>query len=720
MLSLDTRTADLYCPVNKLRAWIVAWYGSGPFVNPRFSRCTLFARNPSEFISKLLVRITMPLRYACRWSLLTLCVFVLVTALQSARAGIGFQPTSSDEMKMTNDPNAPGAPAIILYRQVDRDDNGRTSHQDDYFRIKILTEEGRKYADIEIPYFKDSENIVNIHARSIRPDGTITNFEGKAFDKTIVKAKGLKYLAKTFTLPDVQVGSIIEYFYTHDLSENLIFDSHWILSQDLFTRSAKFSLKPFTSDYQQFTCRWTWQGLPAGGQPPKEGADHIVRLEVQNIPAFQTEDFMPPENEVKARVDFIYSEDTYEPDVDKYWRKTGKKLNEHMESFIGKRKAMEQAVAQIVSPNDSQEQKARKIYARVQQIRNTSYEVHKTEQEQKRSKEKDVTNVEDIWKRGYGDGFHLTWLYLALTRAAGLESYGVWVSDRSNYFFDKRTMDGRKLDANVVLVKVNGKDVFCDPGAAFTPYGILPWTETGVHGLRLDKDGGTWIETSLPASADSRIERKAKLKFDESTGGLEGTLSVSFTGLEGWQRRVEERNEDDAAKRKYLEDEVKECIPAAIELELTNKPDWTNSDTPLVAEYTLKVPGWASAAGRRALMSVGLFSAPEKHLFDHANRVHPIYFEYPFQKVDDVTVELPLGWQVSSTPAAQKEDGHVVGYTLDVDHDAGSLHWKRTLNVDLVLLDSKYYGALRNFFQVVRTGDDAQIILQPAAATTSE
>jgi hypothetical protein len=91
---------------------------------------------------------------------------------------------------------------------VDRDDNGRTSHEDNYFRIKILSEEGRKNADIEIPYYRVSEKVVNVNARTIRPDGSIANFDGKVFDKSIVKAKGLKYLAKTFTLPDVQVGSI--------------------------------------------------------------------------------------------------------------------------------------------------------------------------------------------------------------------------------------------------------------------------------------------------------------------------------------------------------------------------------------------------------------------------------------------------------------------------------------------------------------------------------
>ncbi len=63
---------------------------------------------------------------------------------------------------MTSEPQAPGAPAIILYRQVDRDDNIHTPHEDNYFRIKILTEEGRKHADVEIPFLKASQNVVHV------------------------------------------------------------------------------------------------------------------------------------------------------------------------------------------------------------------------------------------------------------------------------------------------------------------------------------------------------------------------------------------------------------------------------------------------------------------------------------------------------------------------------------------------------------------------------
>ena len=642
--------------------------------------------------------------------------FSIILAVPAGYA-IGFQPVSPDELKMTAEPQAPGAAAIILFRQVDRDDNGRTSHEDDYFRIKILTEEGRKYADVEIPFFKENGSINNIKGRTIKPDGSVVNFDGKVFEKSIVKAKGVKYMAKTFTLPDVQVGGIIEYYYTNDLAENEIYDSHWVLSHELFTKAAKFSLKPYQTDYFPVHLSWSWNYLPKDTSPPAQGADHYVRLQVHDIPAFQTEDFMPPENELKCHIDFNYSEEVLTKDVDEFWKKTAKRLNGELETFVGKRKAMEQAVAQIVSPTDTPEIKLQKIYARVQQIRNTSYEVQKTEQEEKRSKEKDVTNVEDVWKRGYSDGFHLTWLFLGLARAAGFDASGVWISDRRNYFFSAKLMDRRKLDSNVVLVKLDGKDVYFDPGAAFTPFGLLPWIETNVPGLRLDKDGGSWIETTLPASSVSQIDRKADLKLSLETAELEGKLTVTYTGIEALNRRVEERNEDDTNRKKYLEDEVKGFIPVGSDVELTNQPEWKSSSPSLVAVFDLKIPGWVSAAGKRALMPVGIFSASEKHVFDHANREHEIYFEFPSQKVDDITIELPAGWQVSSLPPAQNQDGHVIAYTLKAENDHGKLHLARTLNVNFLLLDKKYYAALRSFFQQVRTSDEEQIVLVPGVAT---
>ncbi len=649
------------------------------------------------------------LRRRLSFFVLIFCTCALVRSPHSANAD-EWQPINPAELSMTSVPEAPGAAAVILYRQVDRNDAANFEYN--YKRIKILTDEGRKYANIEIPFVKEIGDVHAIKARTIRPDGTIANFEGKPLEKMIVKAKGVKYLAKVIILPDVQAGSIIEYHYITELKAYQVFNSHWILSEELFTKHAKFSLKP--SGY--FPVNWSWQSLPPGTAPPKNEFK-IVSLETNNVPAFQTEDYMPPQNEMKARVDFVYSEND-ERTPEKFWKNEGKKQNDRVESFVGKRKAMEQAVAQIVAPGDTPEVKLRKIYERVQKIRNTGYEEELTEQEKKRGKQKNINNVDDLWKNGYGTGSEITWLFLGLARAAGLQAYPVLVSRRNEYLFQPNSMDPHQLNDNVVLVKLDGKDTYYDPGTAFTPFGILPWPETFVHGLRLDKDGGEWVSTSLPDSSVSHIDRKAVLKLTQE-GSLEGKLTITFAGLEALSIRIQERLEDAAARKKYIEDQVREFIPVGIDLDLTNTPDWSSSTPTLVAEFDVKIQGWASAAGRRALIPVGLFGGPEKHVFEHAARVHPIYFDFPTARLDDVTIELPLDWKVSSVPKGRTDAGKVCAYNTTYENKQGTLHLTRSLRIDTISLETKYYGALRNFFQVVRDGDEQQIVLQPGGTAAA-
>lgn len=79
--------------------------------------------------------------------------------------------------------------------------------------------------------------------------------------------------------------------------------------------------------------------------------------------------------------------------------------------------------------------------------------------------------------------------------------------------------------------------------------------------------------------------------------------------------------------------------------------------------------------------------------------MHPLYFEFPSQTRDDVKLQLPLAWSVKSVPPAQNQDQKLVAYTLKVEDDKGEERIVRQLKLDLLGLDQKYYGALRNFFQ---------------------
>jgi hypothetical protein len=643
---------------------------------------------------------------------LLLCLCALMFTPSSGIAD-DWQPISQEELKMTSVPEAPGAPAVILYRQVDRDD--QTNREYNYVRIKILTEEGRKHGDVEIPYLRENAEVNSLKARTIRPDGSIANFEGRPADKTIVKAKGVKYLARVAVLPDVQVGSIIEYHYIADFKEHWVFDSHWILSDEMFTKRAKFSLTPNSS----FPLRFSWNALPTGTIPPKQDNKNIVRLEVNNIPAFQAEDYMPPEDEVKSRVDFIYSENTVDDRPEVFWKKEGKKQYGAVEGFINKKKAMDEAVRQIVAPGDSPEVKLQKIYARVQKIKNPYADADSLEALlQAKGKIKENNNVEDVWKSQSGTGGGITWLFLALARAAGLEAYPVLAAPRDRFFFNPLFLDAHRLTDEIVDVKLNGKDTFYDPATPYTPFGILPWPATAVKALRLDKDGGSWVMIDAPDSTVSHVERTANLKLT-SEGSLEGKATFTFTGLEASSRRWDMHKQDEAARKTYMENQVREAVPVGIDVDLTNHPDWESSSPTLIGEFEIKVPGWASAAGRRALIPVGLFGGNEKHVFEHSQRVHAIYFNFPTARIDDITIDLPLDWKVSSLPKEHVDAGKVCSFNTKAENNNGTLHLKRNLNIDTVGMEVKYYGALQHFFQTVRATDDEQIVLQPGSAAAA-
>jgi len=123
---------------------------------------------------------------------------------------------------MTSLPEQPGAAAVVLLREDVTDDphNNRTV----YMRIKVLTEPGRRYADVEIPYSRRHFTIKDVSGRTVHSDGTVVPFTGKPFDKVLVRRKERgqeqRYNVKSFTLPDVQVGSILEFRY------ELSYDDH--------------------------------------------------------------------------------------------------------------------------------------------------------------------------------------------------------------------------------------------------------------------------------------------------------------------------------------------------------------------------------------------------------------------------------------------------------------------------------------------------------------
>jgi hypothetical protein len=157
---------------------------------------------------------------------LSIVCMVMLTSI--ARADQWTAPTP-EELKLTSQPEVPGAAAVYLFKEEITND--KLHMWSKYVRLKVLTEAGNEFANVELKQYSTSDNggysVNAIAGRTIHPDGTIIPFTGKPMEKLIEKGQGYKEMAKVFTLPDVAVGSIIEYRYELRYDDNRFIQPDW-------------------------------------------------------------------------------------------------------------------------------------------------------------------------------------------------------------------------------------------------------------------------------------------------------------------------------------------------------------------------------------------------------------------------------------------------------------------------------------------------------------
>jgi uncharacterized protein DUF3857 len=647
-------------------------------------------------------------------------IFVLLFAAASplcdvpARAAADWPAIAPEELALKDNPASPGSLAMVLYREDIV--NSKASTETYYYRIKIFTEEGKKNADIGIPFFKGLFEIKDIHARTIHPDGKIIDFNGQVLDKLVVKSGDIKVQEKTFTLPDVTPGSIIEYRYRTEGDPNSLYNVFWRIQEDLYIKSAHFVFQPYQGDDAPRIISRT-SHLDAGVTPQKQ-KDGSWALDVRDIPGVPDEDYMLPEDEIRGLVEFIYTREQHTADAKLYWDTAAKEMIQNEDAFIGKRGSIRDLSSRLYAANDSPEVKLRKLYARAQQIHNVDADREKTAQEARRDKTKENNNVDDVLKRGTGDSGDIDKFFVALAQASGFDSGLVWVAPRNERRFDPGLQDRGELDDYLVWVHAGDKDYFLDPGISFCPFGQLPWYETSITSLRPTKQGAVFMPIPEANGVDSTVTRRAQLRLDESDGSMSGTLFVTYTGQRALVRRKDAHNQDETGKNKIITDEVKDWFPSDAKFELTSITGWDTPDTPLEVQGKLTLHDIAESVGRRVLLPLGFYEAGRAQLFQTASRKQDIYFHFPYVEQDDITLQLPHGWHAESLPAPDVlEPGGQLRYEISAKQEGDALHVQRKLAVGGILYPVDSYGAVRKFFGAAKEGDEKQLVLQTAPAS---
>jgi hypothetical protein len=699
---------------------------------------------------------------------------LLLITIVPVAARAQFPPPSQEELKMTSDPKAPGAAAVILYREETEDDPH--NYRSVYTRIKVLTDEGKNAATVRIRYprklvfkatgdnssrssttagagvnsyfdppslqhtgedmpydvdtFATRVEVAALSGRTILPDGTIVPLKGSTSEilKTVKGSNNRNELI--FTLPDVQVGSILEYRY------QLRYDRYssapdWQIQQPWFVQKAHYAFLP-TSQFlpdrsagEVGTSNSELMGphdtvlsdirftsiLPPGKSLTQDASGRYI-LDLTDIPPIPEEPFAPPLAEKIYQVDFYY---TYTLVQKEYWQKEMGYWTKDLDRYIAPSGEIKSTVSEACSPSDAPLDKAKKLYALVQTYDNV--DLSSAVPPPSAGDTIPEGRVESVLAKKSGTSNELAFLYLAFLRAAGVSARPERIASRDRHLFSPQILDTVQLDSVVVALNIDGKEILVDPGEKMAPFQTLHWAHTGAGGVALDSSGKVEIVvTPLSTYSDNAIVRVGKIDLT-SQGQASGAVKIAFTGQEAlkWRQLALRGSADDINAQ--LDRTLAAQVPAGIQAHLDKLANLDNPNAQLLAVVQIS-GGLTAPAGNRISVPRLFFDSRETDPFPaDADRTLPIDVHYAGEEEEQITYQLPAGLALEGTPQENKFNwAGNASYVVRSHVDANSITTARVLVRGFTTLDPSEYSGLHDFYQKTIAADEQQLVLNAASA----
>ncbi len=226
----------------------------------------------------------------------------LLTGFTSSvvKAGDEWRPVDPADLALKAPLVEKQADAEAIFWEVRVDDNPEGdlifNH---YIRIKVFTDRGREsQSKVEIPFgnlFGGEIKIRDIGARTIKPDGSIVELKkDDVFERTIVKVSGLKMKVRSFAMPAVEPGCLIEYRWREVRVNSNANYVRLQFQREIPVQRVKYSIKPFPYEGLSFNTI-VMHGKPT---PFVKEKDSFYSYTMTKMPAVREESRMPPEEQV--------------------------------------------------------------------------------------------------------------------------------------------------------------------------------------------------------------------------------------------------------------------------------------------------------------------------------------------------------------------------------------------------------------------------------------
>lgn len=638
---------------------------------------------------------------------LIVSLILICTTVYSQEGNFPFGKVTYRELDIKSYEKDTSAYAVVLdeFGEAYFDNGGDHNLMFEYHvKIKILKQKGVELANIEIPLRKSEgrqEKIIDVNASSFTfENGSMR--ETKLDSKKVYTENVSKYWdVRKFAIPNVRVGSVIEYKY--------VLESPFIFN---------FRSWEFQTDYPKIHSEY-WAKIPANYKYnislrgfyklTKEEAEVIkdcftpsgsntadcilLKWTINDIPAFIEEDHMTARSNFLSAIYFELSEyhffDGRKDKITKEWKdaedelrkdeKFGRQLKRGKEILDGH-------IDIVTMGEDIPLNKAQKIYDFIKfwYRWNDVYGIY-SEFGIKKAFDTKVGNVGDI---------NLS--LVAALRYAGFQVEPILLSTRRNGQVTELYPVISEFNYVIARLTLDGKSYLLDATDDFLPFGSIPERCLNGKGRLLGDDESSWVEIK-PVDKEKNMQM---LNLQVQTDGtLKGTVQLTYFGYDALQLRKEISNFSDV--KEYIADlDNKLDQIEIVDFKFLNLEDLNKQ---LVINLTVDLEGVDILKANHFLFNPFLIERWEKNPFRSSERLYPVDFGAPLEEIVILNLTYPTEFKLSELPAKVGLQLPNSGgrYIYEVKENGNVLSMQSSLLISKAIFSSAEYHYLKELFNQV-------------------
>jgi hypothetical protein len=514
-------------------------------------------------------------------------------------------------------------------------------------RIKILSEKGLDEANIKINFYSLNhyEKIYDISGVTYNLDnsGKITTTK---LEKSSVFIKELnnRYSQVSFSMPDVKVGSVIEFKYK-DTKKSLSNLDDWNFQDDIPTRVSLYQIK-IPSIFRFATQLLAYQHVAQTSENIHDvltyhlgvisDRSELKTYQMNNVPAIRDEPFMGAEKDYLQRVIFqlnsIVYADGQVDEVMSNWKKITQTLLEDEDFGTQLKKNLPHTSALDDSLKNVKDDYQKMLLIHDYVRRNMNWNGIESIYADK--------GIKSAWDKKSGNNTELNLILIDLLREAGLDAYPLLVSTKDNGAVNTIYPFLEQFNNTMTCVFIGNDRYILNAADKYNPANLSPYDVLDNQAFIVDKDRGGWIVLSDKKDVwQNMVSIFASITPDAL---MEGNATVYSYGYSK-NPRLKEWKED---KKSFKENFTKSLTAMKIKnLEVKNGEV---DSLPLEQKLDFSLP--LNSSGDYKYFTLNLFQGLEKNPFIADKRTTDIEFNYPKSYIIVGKISIPDGFEIEGLP----------------------------------------------------------------------